>query len=163
MRPAPPLDSARAALRDAVLVLRDSLITIDAAAARLQRDFRNASGPSLLSRAGVMYQACAGSGKAIPGARKAIESTHLTEPARIKHRKELLAELGRLKTAVARCETEFAAMSKPGQAETVRGYGNDRAIRVQSALRSYEGVLRDYLGVMGIRIMPLGASRSTAS
>jgi hypothetical protein len=163
MRPAPPLDSARAAVRDAVLVLRDSLITIDGAAARLQRDFRNASGPSLLSRASVMYEACARSTKAIPVARKALESTQLTEPARIKHRQELLAELDRLRTAVGRCETEFAAMSKPGQAETVRGYANDRAIRLQGALRNYERVLRDYLGVMGIRMLPLGATRSTAT
>jgi hypothetical protein len=74
VRPAPPLDSTRAALRDALLVLRDSLVTIDGAAARLQRDFRNASGPSLLSRARVMYQACARSGKAIPTARETVSN-----------------------------------------------------------------------------------------
>jgi hypothetical protein len=34
LRPDPPLDSARATLRDALLVLRDSLVTIDGAAAR---------------------------------------------------------------------------------------------------------------------------------
>ena len=59
IRPTPPLDSARAVLRDALLVMRDSLLTIDGAAARLQRDFRVASGPSLLSRARVMRDACA--------------------------------------------------------------------------------------------------------
>ena len=39
MRPDPPLDSARAAVRDALLILRDSLNTIDGAAVRLQRGF----------------------------------------------------------------------------------------------------------------------------
>ena len=42
MRPDPPLDSARVAVRDALLILRDSLSTVDGAAARLQRDFRQA-------------------------------------------------------------------------------------------------------------------------
>ena len=40
LRSPPPLDSARASLRDAVLVLRDSLVTVDGAASRLQRDYR---------------------------------------------------------------------------------------------------------------------------
>jgi hypothetical protein len=162
VRPAPPLDSTRAALRDALLVLRDSLVTIDGAAARLQRDFRNASGPSLLSRARVMYQACARSGKAIPTARETVQSTRLTDPHKLERRKELLAAMDKLELAVGRCATEFAAMSKTGQAETVRGYANDRASRVQNALRSYEQALREYFGIMGIRVLPLGVSSTTS-
>jgi len=162
IRPAPPLDSTRAALRDALLVLRDSLVTIDGAAARLQRDFRTASAPSLLSRARVMYQACARSGKAIPTARETVQSTQLTDPHKLERRKDLLAAMDQLEKAVGRCESEFAAMSKPGQAETVRGYANDRANRVQNALRSYEQALREYFGIMGIRVLPLGVSGTTS-
>jgi hypothetical protein len=54
-------------------------------------------------------------------------------------------------------------MSKPGEAETVRGYGNDRAIRVQSAIRKYETTLRSFLGVMGIKVLPLGSVARSAA
>jgi hypothetical protein len=76
----------------------------------------------------------------------------------MEHRSELVKAMDHLSGALARCELDFAAMSRPGQGETVRGYGNDRAIRVQSALRKYENALRGFLGVMGIKVMPLGAT-----
>jgi hypothetical protein len=158
VKPDPPLDSARAALRDALLVLRDSLNSIDGAAARLQRDYRNASGPALLSRAQVMRDACARSERTIPATRKTVEDTRITEPLRLKQRKGLISEMERLKTALAKCETEFAAMSQPDQAERVRGYGNDRAGRIQESLRRYEASFRDFLSAMSIKVMPLGAT-----
>jgi hypothetical protein len=158
MRAEPPLDSARAAVRDALLILRDSLNTIDGAAARLQRDFRQASGPSLLSRARVMRDACARSVRTVPATRRAVLDAKLLEPQRVKHRRKLVGAMDHLSGALARCQQDFAAMSRPGQAETVRGYGNDRAIRVQTALRQYENALRGFLGTMGIRVTPLGAN-----
>ena len=158
MRPDPPLDSARAAVRDALLILRDSLNTIDGAAARLQRDFRQASGPSLLSRARVMREACARSVRTVAPTRRAVLDTKLLEPRRLKYRSELVGAMDHLRGVLARCELDFAAMSRPGQAETVRGYGNDRAVRVQSALRQYETALRGFLGTMRIKLTPLGAN-----
>jgi hypothetical protein len=158
VRPAPPLDSARAALRDAVLILRDSLVTIDGAAARLQRDYRAASGPALLSRARVMREACARSIRTLPSTREALLSARLTEARRITRRQDLIQALDQLKGALNRCETEFAAMSAPDQAETVRGYANAKAAVVQAALRRYEKTQRDFLGVMGIRVPPVGVS-----
>jgi hypothetical protein len=158
MRPDPPLDSARAAVRDALLILRDSLNTIDGAAARLQRDFPQASGPSLLSRARVMREACARSERTVAPTRKAVLEVRPLDPPRLKHRSELVGAMDHLSGALARCEKDFAAMSRPGQGETVRGYGNDRAIRVQSAMRKYENALRGFLGIMGIRVTPLGAN-----
>jgi hypothetical protein len=156
VRPAAPLDSSRAALRNALVVLRDSLITIDAAAARLQRDFRTASAPSLLSRAGAMRQACSRSVRTIPSARAALQAADLTHPRRRKLRQDLVTALDSLKGVLRYCETEFSAMSRPGQAEVVRGYGNDRAGRVQAGLRSYERHLRDFTQLMGIRVPPAG-------
>jgi hypothetical protein len=49
-------------------------------------------------------------------------------------------------------------MSQQDQAEQVRGYANARAVPVQGALRSYEHVLREFLGAMGIRVIPLGVT-----
>jgi hypothetical protein len=163
IRPQPPLDSARAGLRDALLVLRDSLNGIDGAAARMQRDFQAASGPSLLSRARMIYQACARSGRTVPPTKQAVQSFQLTDSTKAKRRLQLLGAMDQLQVALTRCETEFAAMSKPDQAERVRGYGNDRAIRVQTSIRSYERVLRDFLASLHIRVQPLGANPQPTS
>jgi hypothetical protein len=159
VRPSPALDSAGAALRDALLVLRDSLTTIDGAAARLQRDYRETSAPALLSRARVMRDACARSIRTIPSTRDALLQASPSDPQRLKRRQELVGALDRLKAVLSHCEAEFAAMSQPGQVETVRGYANDRAVRVQGALRRYDQTLRDFFDIMGIQVRPLGASR----
>lgn len=158
VRPEVPLDSARAALRDALLVLRDSLGAIDAAAGRLQRDYRQASGASLTSRARVMADACAGSARTIPPTRTAVSTADASNDARAKRRAELLRALGRLQGELDRCRSDFGGMSKPGQGEQVRGYGNDRAGRVLAALRDYERVAGGFLAAMGIKVTPRGAN-----
>jgi hypothetical protein len=163
IRPAPPLDSARVAVRDALVQLSDSLGTIDAAAARLQRDYQQASGASLLFRARMMREACSRSAGIVPSTRARVLATNVAEPQRVHHRSNLLSALDQLKVDLGRCESEFAKMSQEGQSETVRGYGNDRAVRVQGALRRYERTLHEFYGVMGIRVVPAGAEARQAS
>jgi hypothetical protein len=163
IQPEAPLDSARAALRDAVLVLRDSLITIDGAAGRLQRDFRQTSGASLLSRARVMHDACARSIRTVPSTREALLAAQLSEPLRVKRRRELVKALDRLRGVLSRCEVDFAAMSQPGQAETVRGYAYSRSQVVQGALRKYEESLREFLTALRIYVSPAGAAPRSLS
>ena len=149
--PEAPLDSARAALRDDLLTFRDSLSTIDAAAARLHRDYRQASHAILRSRARVMTEACTRSVRNLPLARKAVQTAEASDDARRRTRRELLGALDRLTTVLNRCQEEFEALSQPDKGEEVRGYGNDKAIRIQSGLRDYERVLARYLSAMGIR------------
>ena len=152
-----PLDSARTTLRDELLRFRDTLNTIDAAAARLQRDFRQASTASLLSRARVMRDACARSARNVAPARKAVLAAHASDDLRLRERKGMVEALDELHGVLTRCETDFRDMSRAGQGETVRGYGNHRAVPVQSALRKYERTLGRFLSVMGIKVRPLGA------
>ncbi|HYF38623.1 MAG TPA: hypothetical protein VD930_02960 [Gemmatimonadales bacterium] len=163
VQPEAPLDSARASLRDALLVLRDSLITVDAAAARLQRDYRAASGPSLLSRARVMRDACARSIRTIPVARTAVLKAKPATTNRRMGQEDLVVALDTLSRALAGCEKDFSAMSQPDQAETVRGYGNDRAGRVLSRLRRYDQAMQNFLRAMGIRFIPVGANPPTTA
>ena len=163
IQPEAPLDSARVALRDAVLVLRDSLITVDGAAVRLQRDVRQTSGASLLSRARVMHDACARSVRTVPSAREAILATQLSEPLRVKRRRHVVNALDRLRAGLSRCEVDFAAMSRPGEAETVRGYSYARSQVVQGALRKYEASLREFLTAMGIYMSPAGSTPRASS
>jgi hypothetical protein len=158
IQPEAPLDSARAALKDAVLILRDSLITIDGAAVRLQRDFRQTSGASLLSRARMMHDACARSVQTVPSTREAVLAAQVSAPLRVKRRRELINALDRLRGVLSRCEVDFAAMSRPAEAETVRGYAYARSQVVQGALRKYEESLREFLTALGIYVSPAGAA-----
>jgi hypothetical protein len=157
VRPESKLDAGRTALRDALLQFRDSLNTIDAAASRLQRDYRESSAASLISRARVMRQACARSVGGLPAARTAVLTADASTDRRVRQRTEMLAAMGQLQKALTRCDSDFATMSQAGQAERVRGYGNDRAGRVQAALRKYERALGAFLSAMDIKVTPLGA------
>lgn len=158
VRPELPLDSARSSLRDALLVLRDSLSSIDAAAGRLQRDYRQASAASLVSRARVMTDACARSARTVPPTRQAVIAAEASNEVRLKRQRQLVQAMAQLNDALARCQSSFGAMGKSGQGERVRGYGNDRAVRVQAALRKYERVAGEFLAAMGIKVTPRGAS-----
>lgn len=157
VRPEPRLDAGRVALRDTLLQFRDSLNSVAAAASRLQRDFRQSSAASLLSRARTMHQACARSLRTLPGARKTVLEAEAANPRQLQRRGEMVAALDQLQKALVRCQADFAAMSRAGEAERVRGYGNDRAGRVVAAMRRYEGVLGQFLSSMGIKVNPLGA------
>jgi hypothetical protein len=152
LRTEPPLDSARSGLRDVLAILRDSLLAVNGAAVRLQRDVRQASNASLLSRAGVMRDACTGSGPALGVARGEVNGIRLSQADRAKSRGELVKALNRLDVALTRCETQFAAMSQEGQAETVRGYAYNRSLRIQRAMQDYEVALRRFLDLMGIQL-----------
>jgi hypothetical protein len=162
MRPAPKLDSARAEIRDVLWRLRDSLLTVDGAAARLQRDYRVASGPALVARARLMTQAYARSFKAVAPARSVVVSANPTSKQKVQQRK-LLRAFDSLSKALNVCETEFARMSRADQGETVRGYGNDRAGRVVGALRTYEHSLSGFLRAMGIPYEPAGLNPGPVS
>lgn len=161
--PEPPLDAARAALRDELLRFRDTLNSIDAAAGRLQRDFRQASAASLTSRAGVMRDACARSARSVTPARKAVAATKASDEGLLRRREEMLLAVDQLRGVLTRCETDFADLSRPGQGEKVRGYGNDRAVRVLSGLRKYEWALASFFSAMGIKVRPLGAEGRPAA
>jgi hypothetical protein len=156
VRPEPALDAGRAALRDALVQFRDSLSSIDAAAFRLQRDYRQASTASLISRANVMHEACARSVRNVPPTRRAVLAANASDERRLQHRGEMVGALDQLQKALTRCKLDFAAMSRPGEGERVRGYGNDRAVRVQAAMRKYERVLGTFLRAMNIQVPPLG-------
>lgn len=163
VRPEPPLDAGRVALRDALLQFRDTLSSIDAAASRLQRDYRQASAASLLSRARVMHEACARSVRNIPPARQAVLAADATNEQRVRRRGEMVAALDQLHKSLTLCESEFAAMSRPGEAERVRGYGNDQAIRILAALRRYERVLGTFFSALQIKVSPLGVEPRPAA
>jgi hypothetical protein len=157
VRPAAPLDSARAGVRDAVLVLRDSLQLVHAESARLRRDFRAASAPALVSRARAMRDACAASARTLPATRAVLADGPAPDEKVARLRTQLVAEADRVAAALAACEETFGGWARAADGEAVRGYGNRRADELRSPIRAYEARLDAYLRSIGIRIRPIGA------
>jgi hypothetical protein len=157
--PERPLDPERALVRSRVLVLRDSLVTVDGAAASLQRDFRQASAHALESRARVMRDACSRSLRSLPATREAVAKFN-AEPRVKRLQSDALGSFERLQTSLALCETEFAAMSERGKGEEVRSYGNRRAEQVVASLRHYGHTMQGLLSALQINIRPLGSGKS---
>jgi hypothetical protein len=158
--PSAPLDSARASVRAAVLVLRDSLQVVHAGGARMQRDFHGASAAALVSRARSLRDGCAASARTIPGTRAAIVAGPAGSAKAAPARASLLAKVDSLGAALGECERTFGAWVSQADGEAVRGYGNRGAESVRTAILAYEEALQLFLSHLGIRVQPLGAGTS---
>lgn len=155
--PSSRLDGSRVRARDALLVLRDSLMTISGAAASLQRDFRRTSGAVLSARARELSSACARSARTIGPTRQAVAAAQATNPGPARSRDALVRSLDSLNTELGRCATEFRAMSAPDKAEEVRGYGIRRSEPILKALGDYDRATAAFFVSWGIDVRPLGA------
>ena len=158
--PTAPLDAARTRVRDAMLVLRDSLMTINGAAARLQRDFRQTSGSVLTARAREVSGACARSVRTIGPTKDVVAAAQATNPVPVRSRDALVRSLDSLSSQLSRCATEFGAMAAPGKAEEVRGYGIRRSEPILKALDDYDRAADAFFATWGIEVRPLGARPS---
>jgi hypothetical protein len=155
--PDKPLPPAHARMRDAAYVLRDTLFAVTSAAARLNRDFRQTSDASLVSRAREMSLACGAVERNIADPRAAITGTATDSRFREREKQRLLAAFTDLARAAATCTSRFASLSEAGQGEEVRGYGNRDAAAMVSEIRKYEGALDGFFRSMNIPNRPRGA------
>lgn len=158
--PARPLDARRAKVRDELVVVRDSLNGISAAAARLHRDSRVVSAITLTARARVLAGACDRAARLLPPARATVTELPSETRGQVTQRADLLREFDLVQAAVTRCSTEFTAMSAPGNGEEVRGYANRRAEPLLQALSRYEGSLTGFFAAYDIEVRPIGAGKN---
>ena len=157
--PEAPLDANRAQVRDALLVLRDSLHVIVGANARLQRDFRGTSAAALAGRARSIAEACATAERNVPAARKAVEETRADTRFEREERGALLKSLDGLAGALGSCRADFKAMGDKG-GEQVRGYGNRRAEALRTELRRYDRSVAGFFATYKIDVRPIGAGKN---
>lgn len=160
VQPRAPLDSARMSVRDAVITFRDSLQVVQAGGARMRRDFHSASAAALLSRAREMRDGCAASARTLPSTRAVIETGPVDTEKRRAAQTALLGEMDRLAVALAECQTTFSGWVDARDGEGVRGYGNRAADAIRTPVLQYEEKMTHYVGLLGIRIQPLGAGAS---
>lgn len=155
--PDQPLDSNRAAARDAIYVLRDSLHTVIAGIARLGRDFRTTSVQSLTSRARELHSACAAAERNVAPVRKVVGATGTTSKLQRREQVHLDEALGSLSGVLGECRTEFERLGTRGNGEEVRGYGNRRAEPVRAEIMRYESAVDGFFRALEIPNRPLGA------
>ncbi|HEU4698944.1 MAG TPA: hypothetical protein VFS40_07185 [Gemmatimonadales bacterium] len=148
--PAPTPDAARAKVRGALVALGDSLQTVSAAIARIERAPGSPSDALQLSRARVMGRACGGAATQLVATRRMVRESAIPG-ARVKAAQaEYLRALDKLHGTLGWCDSTFLAMSQPGKAEEAREWGMNRASRVRAALAEYQQVLLAYGGALGI-------------
>ena len=157
--PPKSLDGVHARLRDAVQVLEDSLKTVTAATARVQRDLNTASNALLQSRARAVRDGCQRSVRSVAPIRTAIAEAGIPSPDPKRRRAEIQQALQVLQGNLEKCATEFDSLALPSQAATMKGYGPSRALKVNQALSQYSAVLQAYLGAIEVRLQPKAGVR----
>ena len=155
--PEKPLDATRAKVRGSLVVLRDSLLAVSVAAARLQRDYEHTSTAALESRAQALQQACASSERTLPATRAAIAGLASSNKGQKQSQRVALKALDQLKPELSRCAQQFGEMS--GKGEEVRSYGVRRSEPVVKAVQEYEARSIEFAGSHEIPFRPVGVGR----
>ncbi|HTS88474.1 MAG TPA: hypothetical protein VMG41_08290 [Gemmatimonadales bacterium] len=143
--PRPPrADSTQTRIGNTILILRDDLALVDAAAARMPRDRQTSSDAVLQARARTMASNCLAASRSAATARAVVEQTARPNPDPKRTRLRVLERLAALKEDLDRCARDFDGLTTSDKAEELRDYGIGRAARVQEAIRSYEAAVRPY-------------------
>jgi hypothetical protein len=155
-----PLTPEKAKIHASLVSLRDSLLAVQTAGGRLERDVRSSSDAVLRSRARTMSAACSSSSRAAITAEQTVAAS--PEPVKDpnKTRQALVASLKDLRASLDKCATDFTSYTDPAHSNELRGYGVSRSGKTDDAIQRYSVRLEKYLGVVDIVIEPeLGAAR----
>jgi hypothetical protein len=160
IRPEPKLDPATAQVRNSFLQLRDTLHTIAAASARLQRDVRVGTDAAIVSHARTVLYGCASSLRGVDRAKTGMLDSPLAARAPAPRKTALERSFLELRGALDRCSSEFKEMSAPGKPSEIRDYGVSRSLRTQAAVQAFENSALSYLQAVGIKVRPYGSGAS---
>jgi hypothetical protein len=151
----PVFDSVQTSLRTTLYALRDSLMLVDAASARLVRDRTSASDALLGSRARSIAARCAAAGLMAGLSREKVVQAGRPVPDREGALPRLDRALTELKTQMEGCTTEFTGLATAQKAGELRDYGIGRGAKVQQAIRRYEPSVRLFFDkAIGDRYFP---------
>lgn len=154
VRPDPVLDSAHAAVRDALGDFRDSLQTIEAAGARLQRGTHGASAAWIRARARQMAAACAASQRILPTTRDGIRAGVWQTARERAAQADLLKAFEVLGAKLRWCQERFAPPSDAAGIEAIRNSGNYWRGQLSAALTDYDRAAGYFLSTLGIKVRP---------
>ena len=144
VQPEAKLNDVQATVRTSLYQLRDTLLLVEAASARIARDLGNASDAALRSRAQVMADRCRAAVDQTDSTRRVVSHGALPEPDPKGMRGSLDQALGTLRGQLQDCIVQFTSLTDPAKAEEMRGYGIGRGQRVQTAIRNYRPTASQY-------------------
>lgn len=153
-------DSATVRIRESFIALRDTLHSITAGSARLQRDLQSASGPVLVSHARVVRNACSNSLKGVDGAREGMFAGRPVTDIPLTRRTALDRSFIQLRAALVQCAADFSELSAAGQGQRIRDVGMSRLLPSREAIRNFEAAGDIYLRSLRVRVRPFGAGES---
>lgn len=158
-----PLTGERALIHSSLVMLRDSLLLVQTAGGRLERDLRSSSDAVLRSRARSMSSACASSSRVAANVQDVVATSSAPTKDPRKTRAGLLASLKELRGALDKCETDFTEFMQPDRAADLRGYGVSRSSKTNEAIQHYGTPLQQYLGAVDIVIEPSDTESKASS
>ena len=152
------LDAQRQDVRDILVVLRDSLHTVAAAAAQFDRGHASASVELLYSRGRTIKNACTRSLRNIGPAREVVKADDWGDEYRTMRQNQVLEAMDVLEKSVNACQSVWDGLVTPENAEQIRTAGPAEAESITKAIHDYGAVVSGYYKALGIYVSPAGAS-----
>ncbi|MEP6571067.1 MAG: hypothetical protein ABJD11_00160 [Gemmatimonadota bacterium] len=154
--PEPQLDATRIRARDALLVLRDSLASVTAAAAWMERDLASSSDQAARGWATRVSDACARSSRTLAGTQGVVIQLNVPSPDPGKQRPALTAALTTLHAELEKCVAQFKEYSASPNTADLRSYAVPEGLKVAARIHKYESTLDRYFAAADIHVRPLG-------
>lgn len=152
------LDAERRDVRDILVVLRDSLHSVEAAAAQFDRGHASASVELLYSRGKTIKNACTRSVRNIGPAREVVKADDWDDEYRTMWQNQVLEAMDVLEQSVNACQLAWGRLATPENAEQIRSAGPGEAESITNAIHDYTAVVSGYYKALGIYVRPIGAS-----
>ncbi len=154
------LPESKQVVRDILVPQRDSLHTILAAAAQLQRGHATASVELLFARGRSLLQGCQRSLTTSDTTRATIEAGEWDDEFQNRRKRELIAEMDLLNQALWQCDRAWTQFATREHAEEIRTTGLEAADSLVATIHQYENVVAGYYKVLDIYVPPPGSRPS---
>jgi hypothetical protein len=141
--------------RNAVSNLRDSVAAAGGALAGLGADVEKTSPQVLESRASTIVERCAAAERQRTTSVQQLSSAALTESNELKARKDMLAEMDKLKKSIDLCSKTYTPLARQGKGQEVRDYGPSRAKPILKGFQQFNQSLKPFAAAMHIQFRPL--------
>lgn len=156
------LDANLRDLRDTLVILDDSLHTVQAALAQLQLGHAGASKELLFSRGKSIKNACSSALRNVAPARNVVKEDDWDTDHRTRQQTQLLGAMDDLEQSLSSCESVWGRLATIENAEEIRTAGPHEATSISDHIERYSRVVAGYYKVLGIYVPPAGMSRDPA-
>ena len=151
------LDAERRDVRDVLIVLRDSLRTVEASAAQFERGNESASVELLYSRGRSLLRACSRSLQNVPPAQALVRADDWENDYHALRQNELLAAMDRLEKSLQACESVWGKLATMEGADDIRTEGVAEARAITDAVHQYGNAVASFFKALDIYVSPIGA------